>query len=53
MELTESQYINISTCRSLSGSYYVQLTVELRSSKKGLRRVRHVNPVKIHSERIN
>ena len=33
---TESQYINISTHRPLSGSSYISLTVELRSPKKGL-----------------
>ena len=36
VELTESQYINVSTYRSLSGSSYVRLPVELRSSKKEL-----------------
>ena len=35
VELIESQYINISTYRS-SGSSYVRLPVELRSSKKEL-----------------
>ena len=35
VELIESQYINVSTYRSLSSSY-VRLPVELRSSKKGL-----------------
>ena len=65
MELIESQYINISTYRPLSGSSYVQLPAELKSSKKGLINiknndqkcflwchVRHINPVKIHPERI-
>ena len=33
VELIESQYINISTYRSLSGSSYVKLPAELRSSK--------------------
>ena len=36
IELIESQYINISTCRPLSGSSYMDLLVELRSSRKGL-----------------
>ena len=36
VELIESQYINISTYRPLSGSSYVKLPAELRSSKKGL-----------------
>ena len=65
VELIESQYINISTYRPLSGSSYVKLPAELRSSKKGLINiknndqkcflwchVRHMNPVKIHPERI-
>ena len=33
-ELIESQYINVSTYRSLSGSSYIKLSVELRRSKK-------------------
>ena len=36
IELIESQYINISTYRPLSGSSYVKLPAELRSPKKGL-----------------
>ena len=65
VELIESQYINVSTYRPLSGSSYVKLPAELRSSKKGLINiknndqkcflwchVRHINPVKIHPERI-
>ena len=36
IELIESQYINISTYRSLSGSSYIYLLVELKSPKKGL-----------------
>ena len=65
VELIESQYINISTYRPLSGSSYVKLPAELRSSKKGLINfknndrkcflwchVRYINPVKIHPERI-
>ena len=36
LNLIESQYINISTHRLLSGSSYIQLPVEFRSSKKGL-----------------
>ena len=65
VELIESQYINISTYRSLSGSSYVKLPAELRSPKKGLINIknnnlkcflwchiRHINPVKIHPERI-
>ena len=65
VELIESQYINNSTYRPLSGSSYVKLPAELRSPKKGLIdiknndqkcflwcHVRHINPVKIHQERI-
>ena len=65
VELIESQYTNISTYRSLSGSSYVKLPAELRSPKKGLINIknnnlkcflwchiRHVNTVKIHPERI-
>ena len=65
VELIESQYINISTYRPLSGSSYVKLPAELRSSKKGLINiknndqkcflwchVRHINPVKMYPERI-
>ena len=36
VELIESQYINVSTYRLLSGSSYVQLSAKLRSQKKGL-----------------
>ena len=35
-EFTESQYINISTYRPLSGSSYMDLPDELRSPRKGL-----------------
>ena len=65
VELIESQYINISTYRPLSGSSYIKLPVELKSPKKGLINIknndqkcflwchaRHVNLVKIHPERI-
>ena len=64
-ELIESQYIHISTYRLLSGSSYIKLPAEIRSSKKGLIniknndrkcflwcRVRHINSVKINPERI-
>ena len=66
VELIESQYINISTYRPLSGSSYVKLPAELRSSKKGLMNiknndqkcflwchVRHINPLEIHPERTS
>ena len=36
VKLIESQYINISTYRPLSGSSFAQLPAELRSPKKGL-----------------
>ena len=36
VESIESQYINISTYRPLSGSSYMDLPVELRSPRKGL-----------------
>ena len=35
VELIESQYINISIYRPLSGRFYIKLAVELKSSKKG------------------
>ena len=65
IELIESQYINISTYRPLSGSSYIDLPVELKSPRKGLINiknkdqkcflwchVRHINPSKEHPERI-
>ena len=65
VELIESQYINVSTSRTLSRSSYVKLPEALRSSKNGLINiknkdqkyflwchVRHINPIKIHPERI-
>ena len=64
VELIESQYINISTYRPLSGSSYVELPTKLKGPKKGLINiknndqkcflwchVRHINPVKIYPER--
>ena len=36
VESIQSQYINISTYRSLSGSSYMDLHVELKSLRKGL-----------------
>ena len=41
IELIESQYINISTYRPLSGSSYMDLPVELRSPRKGLINVKN------------
>ena len=65
IELIESQYINISTYRPLSGCSYIDLPVELRSRRKGLINiknkhkkcflqchVRHINLSKEHPERI-
>ena len=63
VELIESQNINISTYRPFSGSSYVKLPTELRSSKNNNIKsndqkcflwchVKHINLVKIHSERI-
>ena len=64
VESIESQYINISTYRPLSGSLYMDFPVELRSPRKGLINiknkdkkcflwchVRHMNPSKEHPER--
>ena len=65
IELIESQNINVSTYRPLTGGSYIKLPVELKSLKKGLiniknndqkcflwGHVRHVNLVKIYPERI-
>ena len=65
VELIESQYINISTYRPLSGSSYIKLPVELKSPKKGLINIKNndqkyflrchvrlINLVKLHPERI-
>ena len=65
VELIESQYINISTYRPLSGSSYMDLPVELRSPRKGLINikkkdkkcflwchVRHINLSNNYPERI-
>ena len=65
VESIESQSINISTYRPLSGSSYMNLPVELRSPRKGQFNIkskdqkcflwchiRHINPSKEHPERI-
>ena len=65
VESIESQYINISTYRPLSGSSYMSLLEKLQSPRKGLINikskdqkcflwchVRHINPSKEHPERI-
>ena len=64
VESLESQYINTSTNRPLSGSSYMNLPVELKSRRKKLINiknkdqkyflwchVRYINPSKEHSER--
>ena len=65
VELIESQQINISAYRPIWGSSYVKLPAELRNPKKGLIsiknndqkcflwcHVKHINTVKIHTQRI-
>ena len=65
VESIESQNINISTSRLLTGSSYIDLSAELRSPRKGLiniknkdqkcflwRHVRHIDPSKEYPERI-
>ena len=65
IELIESQYINISTYRPLSGSSYIDLPAELKNPKKELINiknkdkkcflwchVRHIKSLKEHPERI-
>ena len=65
VELIGSQYINISTYRPLSRSFYIKLPVELTRPKKGVinikkedekcflwRHVRNINISKRHPERI-
>ena len=64
-ESIESQYINISVCKPLVGSSYIDLPIELRSPRKGLINVknndqkcflwchvRHINPTQEHPGRI-
>ena len=65
VQLIKSHYINISTHRPLSGSFYIKLPAELRSPKKSLIKIKnndqkyfiwchvmHINSGKIHAERI-
>ena len=65
VELSESHSINILTYRPLSGSSNIKLPADLKSSKKGLIKIKNkdqkcfswchvrlINPVKIHPERI-
>ena len=64
-ESIESQYINISTYRPLSGSSYIDLPIKLKHPRKGLINirnndqkyflwchVRHINPLKEHPGKI-
>ena len=41
IEFIESQYINISTYRPLSGSSYMDLPIELKSPRKGLTNIKN------------
>ena len=63
---TKFQYINISISRPSSGSFYMDLPVELKSPRKGLINiknkdqkcflwchVKHINPSKEHPEKLN
>ena len=52
IELIESQYINISTYRSVSGSSYIKRTNQHKKNDQRCCHVRHINPVKIHPKRI-
>ena len=65
VESIESQYINISTYRPLSGSSYISLPEELKKTRKALinikskdqkcflwYHVRHINPSNEHPERL-
>ena len=65
VESIDSQYISISTYRPLSGSFYMDLPVGLKSPKKGVINIktkdqkyflwfhaRHINPSKEHLEEL-
>ena len=41
IDLIESQYINLSTYRPLSGSSHMDLPVELKSQRKGLTNIKN------------
>ena len=41
IELIESQYVNVSTCRPLSGSSHLDLPIELKSPRKGLKDIKN------------
>ena len=48
VESLESQYINISTYRPLSGSSYINLPVELKSPKKRLINIKNKDQKKFY-----
>ena len=65
IESTQSQYVNISIYTPLSGSTYIELPDKLKNPMKGLTNIKnngnkcflwchikHLNPSKIHPERI-
>ena len=65
VELIDPQYIHVSTFKTLLGSSYIKLPVELKISRKGLINIknsdqkrflwchiRHLNPLKKHPEGI-
>ena len=65
IESIETQYVNISVYSPLSGTTYIELPHKLKHSMKGLINsknnnnkyflwchIRHLNPLKIHPERI-
>ena len=62
IELIESQYINISTYRPLSGSSCMDLAIELKSPRKGLINIKnkdkkcflwcHVKPIYISDQKF-
>ena len=53
IELTESQYINISTYRPLVGSSYIDLPIELKHSKKGLINIKNNDQKCFHGVMFN
>ena len=65
IQSVEAQYVNISIYNPLIGSTYIELPDKLKNSMKGLiniknngskyflwNHIRHLNPLKIHPERI-
>ena len=59
-ESIDSQYVNVSIYSRLIGSTYIELPDKLKNPMKGLINnkcflwchIRHLNPLKIHSDRI-